>query len=132
MVAIDVAMAILMAMPAGTPLFDRMKVRKGTCIMPPPTPSMPARKPVQMPSAASSAASHGSTGIKRASSRPTARHSCGVTGVIDRRLPVASTRIVASSGAARISRSGSSRVLRVSVTSSCTQRGLSGLDLGSK
>jgi hypothetical protein len=62
-VAIEVAIAILIARASGTPFFDRMMVMKGTCIMPPPTPSMPARKPVHRPSATSSAASQGSIDI---------------------------------------------------------------------
>jgi len=54
MVAMEVAIAILTARSALTPLLDKRMVRKGTMIMPPPMPSKPARKPVQMPSVASS------------------------------------------------------------------------------
>ena len=59
MVAIEVAMAIFTASGGATPRPLRMKVRKGTIIMPPPTPSSPARKPAVMPSASSSATSVG-------------------------------------------------------------------------
>ena len=58
-VAIEVAIAILMASPGAKPLCVRMKVMNGTCIMPPPTPSRPARKPVHRPSATRCAASPG-------------------------------------------------------------------------
>jgi hypothetical protein len=59
MVAIDVAMAILTARSASTPRCESMKVMKGTITMPPPMPSRPAKKPVQIPSVASSRISWG-------------------------------------------------------------------------
>src|SRR5438552_6290291 len=54
MVAIDVAIAILTARSGATSRCDRMNVMNGTMIIPPPMPSSPARKPVAMPSRASS------------------------------------------------------------------------------
>ena len=53
MVAIEVAIAILMASGVATAREVRMAVMNGTMIMPPPMPSRPARKPVHKPSAAS-------------------------------------------------------------------------------
>ena len=83
----------------GTPLLDRIRVRNGTIIMPPPTPSSPARKPVQMPSAASSADQPQVDGHQRAQQ---AAHGTPFLRRDRRdRQPVAalaSTRIVASSG----------------------------------
>ena len=56
--------------------------------------------------------------LSRASSRRvTAFHSASLTGVIDSRLPRCSTRIVASSGLARISASESRRVFFSTLTS---------------
>ena len=80
MVAIEVAMAIFTASAGSTPRRDSMKVTKGTIIMPPPTPSRPARKPTTPPSSSNSAASSGSNqeikvGPTQARSRAsTARH----------------------------------------------------------
>ena len=58
-------------------------------------------------------------------------HSAGVTGVIDRRLPLRRVIMSASAGASRISDSGIRRVLRTSFTSTFNQRGSSRFDLGS-
>ena len=58
-VAIDVAMAILTARLSSTPRCDNKMVRNGTITMPPPIPNKPAKKPVQMPSVASSIKSWG-------------------------------------------------------------------------
>ncbi|MDT4878681.1 hypothetical protein FQZ97_1142960 [compost metagenome] len=60
MVAMEVAMAILIARSGVTPRPERITVMKGTMIMPPPMPSRPARKPVHRPRATSSAMSRGS------------------------------------------------------------------------
>ena len=49
MVAIDVAMAILMASSETTPCLERMAVMNGTMIIPPPIPKRPAKKPVASP-----------------------------------------------------------------------------------
>jgi hypothetical protein len=53
-VAIEVAIAILTDKSGATPRWAMMKVRKGTSNMPPPMPSKPAKKPVAVPSTASS------------------------------------------------------------------------------
>ena len=62
----------------------------------------------------------------------TACHSSGLTGVMDSRLPGWSTRMLASAACWRISARLIRRVLRTKLTSTCSQRGASGLDLGSK
>src|SRR5450830_1119796 len=66
------------------------------------------------------------------SSANTACHSCGVTGVIDKRLPFCSTSIVDNSGELRISVRLNNVVLRSALTSTIIQRGISGVDFGSK
>jgi hypothetical protein len=70
-------------------------------------------------------------GAGASSRRFTARHSSSLTSVIESRLPRLSTRIVASSGAARISASESRRVFFSTLTSTCHQRGDSRLDFSS-
>ena len=59
MVAMDVAMAIFTAISVGTPRRVSTRVTKGTIIMPPPTPSRPARNPAPRPRASNSAISTG-------------------------------------------------------------------------
>ncbi len=54
MVAMEVAIAIFTASSGPRPRWPRIRVMKGTMIIPPPMPSSPARKPVARPSATSS------------------------------------------------------------------------------
>jgi hypothetical protein len=87
--------------------------------MPPPMPSSPARKPATTPSASSSATSAQPMSKTRRHLRRPARQHGVPLGVGDRRdrQPVAAAQHAASSassGAVRISASGSSRVLRTS------------------
>src|SRR5258708_5420996 len=66
------------------------------------------------------------------SSFSTARHSAGVTGVIERRLPLRSVRVPVSSRRSRISARPRSRVFFTNFTSTFIQRGSSPFDAGSK
>ncbi len=62
-VASEVATATFTVNSAGKPLDVRMSVMKGTISIPPPMPSRPARKPVAVPSRASSKRRRGSMSI---------------------------------------------------------------------
>ena len=99
--------------PAGNPARVKTRVRSGTMIIPPPTPSSPARKPTTAPSDAGRRrpATHPSSQQSRFASLTTNAHSAGSTGVIDSRLPRCRMRIRASSGCARSSASGTNRGL---------------------
>src|SRR5258708_25803890 len=66
------------------------------------------------------------------SSFSTARHSAGVTGVIERRLPLRSVPIAASSRRSRIAARPMSRVFFTNFTSTCCQRASPRLDAVSK
>ncbi len=59
------------------------------------------------------------------------RHSFGVTGVIDSRLPFASTRMFASASCSRSAARGTSGDFLTKRTSTSTQRGASRVDFGS-
>lgn len=59
------------------------------------------------------------------------RHSARVTGVIDSRLPRASTRMSASSSCSRSAASGTSADFFTKRTSTSSQRGVSCVDFGS-
>ena len=70
MVAIEVAIAIFTASPGAMPRWLKISVKNGTINMPPPTPSSPAKKPVQAPSSSNSATRVGSRKPIRQARRP--------------------------------------------------------------
>jgi hypothetical protein len=87
MVAMEVAIAILTARSGPTPRADMMMVMNGTISMPPPMPSSPARKPVPMPSRASSRMSRGSSVMGGRGLRGRERKGvckCHRTGILNR------------------------------------------------
>ena len=124
----DVPIAIGTRCSVAKPSREKISRSTGTVVKPPPMPSSPARNPMNAPSARKTG---NSAKFIRPASSLTAFHSAGVTGVIDSRLPLRSVTIVDSAGVARISASGTRRVLRTSLTSTFHQRGSSRVDLGS-
>ena len=111
-VAVAVATAMCTTCSGAKPCRANTNVRSGTIVMPPPSPSSPARNPTIAPSSRNAPTSAGSILLSARSARAraaqlealrppsfrTSAHSAGSTGVIDRRLPRCRTRMRASPG----------------------------------